>query len=76
MDVEDAHTKRITGVIVSMSDMVDYVFNVKQFVTVTKLKEAIEEANDLMRKAVDIFNEHKDRGTFGELGRSLTHSVC
>ena len=66
MEAEDAHTQKIIGVIVSMSDMVDYVFNVKQFVTVAKLKEAIEEANDLMRKAVDIFNKHKDRGTLGE----------
>ena len=70
MDVEDAHTKRITGIIVSMSDMVDYVFNIKQFVTVTKLKEAIEEAKDLMGKAVDVFNKHKDRGTFGKPGCS------
>ena len=76
MDVEDAHTKRITDIIVSMSDIVDYVFNVKQFVTVTRLKEAIEEANDLIRKAVAVFNEHKDRGTFSELGRSLIHLVC
>ena len=73
--MEDAHTKRITDIIVSMSDMVDYVFKVKQFVTVTKLKEAIEEANDLMGKAVAVFNEHKNRGTLGELGRYLIHLV-
>ena len=49
-----------------MSDIVVYVVNVKQFATTAKLKEVIEESNELIRRAVDFFNKHKERGIFGE----------
>ena len=64
--MEDEFNQKITGLVISMSDVVVYVVNVKQFATVAKLKAVIEEANGLIRRAVDFFNKHKERGTLGE----------
>ena len=63
LDVEDTRNKEIIELIVSMSDIVDYVVDVEQFATVAQLKAVIGEANDLMRKTVEFFNKHKGRGT-------------
>ena len=46
--------------------MVDYIADVEQFATVEQLKEVIGEANELMQKAVEFFNKHKQRGTFSK----------
>ena len=66
MDVDDTRNKEIIQLIVSMSDIVDYVVDVEQFATVAQLKAVIGEANDLMQKAVKFVNEHKERGTFSK----------
>ena len=64
--MEDEFNQKITDLVISMSDIVVYVVNVKQFATTAKLKEVVEEANDLIRRAVDFFNRHKGRGIFSE----------
>ena len=64
--MEDEFNQKITDLVTSMSDIVVYVVDVKQFATTAKLKEVIEEANDLIRRAVDFFNKHKGRGIFSE----------
>ena len=53
--------------------MVDYVADINQFATIAQLKTVMEEANVLMRKAVGIFSEHKERGSLGEYHDSLIH---
>ena len=73
LKVEDEFNQKITGLVISMSDVVVYVVNVKQFATVAKLKAVIEEANGLISQAVDFFNKHKERGIFSEY--SLIDSV-
>ena len=50
----------------SMSDIIVYVVNVKQFATIAQLKAVIDKANDLIRRAVDFFSKHKRCGIFGE----------
>ena len=49
-----------------MSDIVDYVVDVEQFVTVEQLKAVIGEANELMQKTVKFVDEHKGRGTLSK----------
>ena len=49
-----------------MSDIVVYVVDVKQFATIAQLIEVIKEANTLIKRAVDFFNKHKERGFFSE----------
>ena len=74
LDMEDEFNQKITGLVTSMSDIVVYVVDVKQFATSAKLKEVIEEANDLIRQTVNFFDRHKGRGYFSEY--SLIDSVC
>ena len=74
LGMEDEFNQRIAGLVISMSDVVVYVVNVKQFATVAKLKAVIEEANGLIRRAVDFFNKQKERGIFSEY--SPIDSVC
>ena len=66
LDMEDEFNQKITDLVISMSDIVIYVVDVKQFATIAKLIKVIEEANDLIRRAVDFFNRHKERGYFSE----------
>ena len=58
--------KEIVGLIVSMSDIVNYVVDVEQFATVAQLKAVIAEANELMQNAVKFVKEHKERGTLSK----------
>ena len=74
LNMEDGFNQKITDLVISMSDIVVYVVDVKQFATTAKLKEVIEESNELIRRAVDFFNKHKGRGTFSEY--SLIDPVC
>ena len=64
--MEDEFNQKIGDLIISMSDIVVYVVDVKQFATIAQLKAVIEEANGLIGRAVDFFNKHKQRGIFGE----------
>ena len=73
LEMEDEFNQRIAGLVISMSDIVIYVLDVEQFATIAQLKVVIEEANDLIRRTVDCFNKHKERGIFGEY--SLVDSV-
>ena len=66
LDTEDTFDQAIIDLINSMYDMVDYFADVDQFATIAQLKTVMEEANTLMRKAVDFFNKHKQRGSVGE----------
>ena len=66
LDAEHEFNQKIVDLINSMSDMVLYVADVKQFATIAQLKTVMNEANDLMRKVVAFFNKHKERGIFGE----------
>ena len=77
LNVEDTCNKEIIQLIIGMSDMVDYVADVKQFVTVEKLKAVIGEANELMQKAVEFFNKHKQCSTFSKHSPiQLAHLLC
>ena len=60
--------------IVSMSDIVNYVVDVEQFATVAQLKAVIGEANELMQKTVKFVNEHIERGTLSK--HSSIQLVC
>ena len=64
--MEDEFNQKIGDLVISMSDIVVYVVDVKQFATIAQLKAVIEEANVLIGRAVDFFNKHKERGIFGE----------
>ena len=66
LDAEHKFNQKIVDLINSMSDMVLYVADVKQFATVAQLKTVMKEANDLMRKVVEFINKHKERSIFGE----------
>ena len=74
LDVEDARNKEIIELIVSMSDIVNYVVDVEQFATVAQLKSVIGEANELMQRTVEFFNKHKQRGNFSK--HSTIQLVC
>ena len=49
-----------------MSDIAIYIVDVKQFATIAQLTVVIEDANVLIRRVVDFFNKHKERGIFSE----------
>ena len=66
LDMEDEFNQKITDLVISMSDIVIYVVDVKQFATIAKLKLVIEEANILIGRAVDFFNKHKEHGSYSE----------
>ena len=66
LDMEDEFNQKIVDIVTSMSDIAVYVVDVKQFATITQLKAVIEEANVLIRRAVDFFNKRKERGIFSE----------
>ena len=64
--MEDNLNQKIAKLIISMSDIIVYVVDVKQFATIAKLKVVIEEAKDLIDRTVKFFNKHKERGIFSE----------
>ena len=64
--MEDEFNQKIGDLIISMSDIVVYIVDVKQFATVDQLKAVIKKANDLISRTVDFFNKHKQRGIFSE----------
>ena len=66
LEAEDAYNQKIANLILNMSDVVDFVVDVKQFATIAQLKAVLEEANHLMRKVVDLIGTHKRRGTLGK----------
>ena len=66
MEVDSAHNQAIIDLIVAMADMVDYVVDIRQFATIAKLKVVLEEANQIMRKAVEFVKKHSQRSTFRE----------
>ena len=64
--MEDELNQKIASLVISMSDIVVYIVDVKQFATVDQLKAVIKKANDLISRTVDFFNKHKQRGIFSE----------
>ena len=66
LEMEDEFNQRIADLVISMSDVVVYVVDVKQFATIAQLIEVVKEANVLIERAVDFFNMHKERGFFSE----------
>ena len=66
LEAEDEFNKRITNLVISMSDIVVYVVDVEQFATIAQLIKVIKEVNVLIGRAIDFFNKHKERGIFGE----------
>ena len=64
LDMEDEFNQKITDLVTSMSDIVIYVVDVKQFATIAKLIEVIGKANELIDRTVKFFNKHKERGIF------------
>ena len=64
--MEDEFNQNIADLVISMSDIVVYVVNVKQFATIAKLVEVIGKANELIDRTVKFFNKHKERGIFSE----------
>ena len=66
LDAEDEVNQKIAHLIFTMSDIAIYVVDVEQFSTIEQLKLVIQEANELMRKAVKFFNKYKDRGSIGD----------
>ena len=74
MEIEDELNQKIANLIILMSDIAVYVVDVKQFVTIAKLKAVIEEANSLIGRAIDVFNKHKERSFFSEY--SLIDFIC
>ena len=74
LNMEDGFNQKITDLVTSMSDIVVYVVDVKQFATTAKLKEVIEESNELIRRAVDFFNKYKKHSFFSK--HSLIDFIC
>ena len=66
LEMENEFNQKIAGLIISMSDIAVYVVDVKQFATIAQLIVVMKEANDLIRRAVEFFNKHKERGSLGE----------
>ena len=64
--MEDEFNQRIAGLVISMSDVVVYVVNVKQFATIAKLIEVIGKANELIDRTVKFFTKYKGRGSLGK----------
>ena len=72
--MEDEFNQKVADLIISMSDIAVYVVDVKQFATIAQLIEVINEANVLIRQAVNLFDKHKERGFFSEY--SLINFIC
>ena len=64
--MEDELNQKIADLVVSLSDIIVYVVDVKQFATIEQLIKVIEEANVLIRRVVDFFNKHKECSFFSE----------
>ena len=64
--MEDEFNQNITDLVISMSDILVYIVDVKQFATIEQLINAIGEANGLIGRALELFNKHKEHGTLGE----------
>ena len=64
LNMEDGFNQKITDLVISMSDIVVYVVEVKQFATIEQFIKVINEANDLIDRTVKFFNKHKERGIF------------
>ena len=64
--MEDELNQKIASLVISMSDIVVYIVDVKQFATIDQLKAVIEEANGLIGRTVEFFNKYKECGIFGE----------
>ena len=73
LEMEDEFNQNIANLIISMSDVVIYVVDVKQFATIAKLRTVVEEANGLIRRTIEFFKKHKGRGSLG--GYSLIDLV-
>ena len=58
--MEDEFNRKIADLIISMSDIAVYVVDAKQFATIAQLKAVIEEANNLIGRAVDSSTSIKD----------------
>ena len=65
LEMENEFNQRIAGLVISMSDVLVYVVNVKQFATIAKLIEVIGKANELIDRTVKFFNKYKERGSLG-----------
>ena len=75
LEAEDEFNKRITDLVISMSDIVVYVVDVEQFATIAQLIKVIKEVNVLIGRAIDFFKKHKERGILGEYSPiDLVHS--
>ena len=72
--MEDKFNQNIANLVASMSDIIIYVVDVRQFATVEQFIKVIGEANNLIRRALELFNKHKKRGSLGE--HSLVDSDC
>ena len=66
LDAEDQFNQKLADLITSMSDIVVCIIDVRQFATIAQLGTVMTEANGLIEKAVNFFNEHKKRGTLGK----------
>ena len=64
--MEDEFNQNVADLVISISDIAVYIVDVKQFATIAQLTVVIEDANVLIRRVVDFFNKHKERGTLGE----------
>ena len=64
--MEDEFNQNVDDLVISISDIAVYIVDVKQFATIAQLTVVIEDANVLIRRVVDFFNKHKERGIFGE----------
>ena len=47
--------------VLGVSDVIDYVFDVDQFATLTQLKKVVEEMGDLVREVVEFVYERDER---------------
>ena len=74
LEMEDEFNQKIADLVISMSDIVVYILDVKQFATIAQLIKVIGEANGLIVQTIDFFNKHKERGIFSEY--SPIDSVC
>ena len=64
--MEHEFNQNIANLVASMSDIIIYVVDVRQFATVEQFIKVIGEANNLIRRALELFNKHKERGTLGK----------
>ena len=64
--MEDELNQKIADLVVSLSDIIVYVVDVKQFATIDQLINVGKKANDLIGRTVEFFNKHKKRGSLGK----------